>query len=818
MKKLLLIICGCCLNQLISAQNLQSTLTVKGTVIDSVTNTALSYGTVVLQNARTKLPVKSILTKEDGSFELKVPTGNTYQLALVFVGYKGKTMAVTGTDAVVNLDKIVLSPANKTLDAVSISAAKPLMKQEVDRISYDVQADPETPALTALDMMRKVPLLAVDASDNILLKGSGNYKILVNGKESALMAKNPSDILKAMPATNIERIEVITTPPAKYDAEGLNGIINIITKKNLSQGYNLGFNGRMNSVFGPGGNLNGTYKQGKFGIAAYMGLSHNKQPELASGSTQYFFQQQSLLTQNGTNTFAGNNGYGNVEMSYEIDTLNLLTVAADVFGNKSVTSSGQLSDMINSAGITQQYYNLTNDGNSNYLGFDASVNYQLGFKHQKGRLFTLSYKYNYSPDKELTDNSFSQRFNYPQSAIPDYRQYNNSGSKVHTVQLDYEHPFKKLTVEAGAKAIFRNNFSQYHVDDRDSVTNQYITNPAQTNDFNYQQDVYSLYNSYQLSLEGWAGKAGLRLEHTGINADFTSTGSFVTQDYNNFIPSISIQRKFKTSSINLGFTERIQRPGIYQLNPFVDRSNPSYISYGNPNLRPELNHTFELTYSNFTKSSINAGVSYAFSNNSIQNVSGLQVVSVNSKNDTITTSTYQNLGSHSTLGFNINTTQNITKQLTLNLNGQLNHVWLEGAYNGQLYKNQGTMGNFFANIGYTFGKGFRFGTNAAYFSGNITLQGKSGSGTYLSPVISKTFLNKTATIALAVNNPFSAYQTIRSSTTTAQYDQSSFNQGNIRSFAIRFNYRFGKLTSDIKKNEHGIDNDDTKGGGKSSGN
>src|ERR1700744_2021882 len=252
MKKLLLLICGCCLNQLVSAQNVQPTLTVKGTVIDSVTNAVLSYGTVVLQNAQTKLPVKSILTKEDGSFELKVPAGNTYQLALVFVGYKSKTMAVTGTEAVLNLDKIVLSSTNKTLDAVSITAARPLMKQEVDRISYDVQADPETPALTALDMMRKVPLLSVDASDNILLKGSGNYKILVNGKESALMAKSPSDILKAMPATNIERIEVITTPPAKYDADGLSGIINIITKRNLSEGYNIGVNGRENSVFGPG--------------------------------------------------------------------------------------------------------------------------------------------------------------------------------------------------------------------------------------------------------------------------------------------------------------------------------------------------------------------------------------------------------------------------------------------------------------------------------------------------------------------------------------------------------------------------------------
>jgi len=786
-------------------------------VIDSVTNNGLGYVTVVLQNAQTKLPVKSTLAKDNGTFELTAPAGNTYQLVFAFVDYKDKTIPVSSADPEINVGKVALSPSGKQLKEVSINFVKPLMKQEIDRISYDVQADPEAPALTALDMMRKVPLLSVDASDNILLKGSGNYKILINGKESALMAKNPSDILKAMPATNIEKIEVITTPPAKYDAEGLNGIINIITKRNLAQGYNLGLNGRLNSVFGPAANLNGTYKQGKFGLSAYMGLGHQHQPEAASGSTQNFFQQQSLLTQSGASTFTGNSHYGNVEVSYEIDTLNLLTASVDAFGNKFVNNSNQSSDMTNSQGVTNQYYYLSNVNNSDFFGFDASVNYQLGFKHQKGRLLTLSYKYNYSPDNELNDNSFSQRINYPQALAPDYQQYNNSGSKVHTFQVDYEHPLKKLTIEAGAKAILRNNFSQYHVDDRDSVTNQYLTNPTQTNDFNYYQDVYSLYNSYQLSLDNWAAKAGLRLEHTTINADFASTGSTVNEDYNNFIPSISLQRKFKFSSINFGFTERIQRPGIYQLNPFVNRSNPNYISFGNPNLRPELNHTFELTYSNFAKNSINIGVSYAFSNNSIQNVSGLQVTTVGGKNDTVTTTSYQNLGSNSTLGLNINTTQNITKHLTINLNGQLNQVWLQGAYNGQFYKNRGIVGNAFTNIGYTFSKGYRFGFNAGYFSGNVTLQGKSGSGTYSSPVISKTFLNKTATIALAVNNPFSEFQTLRSSTTTPQYYTSSFNQGNVRSFAIRFNYRFGKLTSDIKKNVHGIENDDTKGGGKSTG-
>jgi hypothetical protein len=473
--------------------------------------------------------------------------------------------------------------------------------------------------------------------------------------------------------------------------------------------------------------------------------------------------------------------------------------------------------MTNSIGGIEQQYSLSTANTSRYTGFDASLNYQLGFAHQKGRLLTLSYKYNYSPDNEFANDLFSQRLHYAEAIAPDYQQYNNSGSKVNTFQLDYEQPFKKLIVEAGAKAIFRINFSAYHVNDLDSVTNNYITDPTQTNDFNYQQNVYSLYNSYQLNMNTWAVKTGLRLEHTSVNADFASTGSTVNQDYNSFIPSISLQRKFKASSINFGFTERIQRPGIGQINPFVNRSNPNFISYGNPNLRPELNHTFELTYSSYSKSSINLGISYAFSGNSIQNVSGLQITNVAGKNDTVTASTYQNLGTNSTLGFSINTMQNITRVLTINVNGQVNHIWLEGAYDGELYKNQGTVGYINVNGSYVFAKTYRFGINAGYFIGNVTLQGKSGHSFYSSPVLSKTFLEKRATIGLAVNNPLSPFQTIRSSTSTPQYYQSSYNQGQFRSFALRFNYRFGKLTSDIKKNAHGIDNDDTKGGAKNSG-
>ena len=816
MRIFLLTLSFCLLSALAIAQNAPQTITVQGTVIDSTDNKPMAFVTVALQDAKTHNGVKSGLTKDDGTFALKPPANNSYEIVLVFVGYKNKIIPVTGTGSIINIGKVSLSASSSQLKEVAVTAARPLMKQEVDRIGYDVQADPDSKALSVLDMMRKVPLLTVDGNDNIQLKGNSNYKILINGKESALVAKNPSDVLKAMPATNIEKIEVITTPPAKYDAEGLSGIINIITKKNADQGYNIGFNSRFNSVFGAGYNINGTLKQGKFGMSLFAGFGSNGDLTTGLGNSENISNGQTTINQAGINRQKGNFHYGGTELSYEIDTLNLITASVDLFGNDQHQNSNQVSKT-DTLGIPAQGYTLQNTNHGSFTGFDASINYQLGFKKSKDELLTFSYKYSYAPNKQFNDNMFSDRFSYPISSYPDYQQYNDAGDKDHTIQIDYASPLTKtISIEAGTKAILRSNYSDYHVDDLDNTTQQYITNDSLTNNFTYHQDIYSVYNSYQLKLDKWTGKAGLRLEHTAISADFTSAGVTTAPSYNNLIPSVSIQRTFKTSSINFGFTQRIQRPGIFQLNPFVDRSNPTFVSSGNPALKPELDNTFELTYSNFSKNAINIGLSYAFSNNSIQNVSTLHQELVNDTLKTVTYTSFENLGTNKTLGLNVHTNMNITRQFTFSLNGQVNHVWLSGVLNDQMYHNDGFTGNAFANLRYKFDNGYAIAFNAGYFSGNVTLQGSSSPFIFNQYLFSKEFLKKKLTLVLVANNPYSKYNTFRSTINAADFYQTSYNQNYYRSFAFRINFKFGKLNGDIKKNEHGIQNDDTKGGSKSS--
>jgi hypothetical protein len=516
-------------------------VTVKGVLVDSVTKAPMSFVTITLKDAKTGQAIRAVASRDNGAFTVKAAPNKSYQLALVFIGYKNKTIKVTVGDHDADLGKLLMLPTSQGLKEVSITATKPLVKQEIDRISYDVQADPETKTQNVLDMLRKVPLLTIDANDNIQLKGNSNYKILINGKESSLVAHNPSDVFKSMPASSIQKIEVITTPPAKYDAEGLTGIINIITNKKVDQGYNASINMRYNSVYGPGGGASLTLKEGKFGFSMYTGGSDRRAVENNSRtSLQTFGNFPSDLEQSSTGTNTGHFLYTSEQLSYEIDTLNLITATIDANGARFNNNNDLLSQTFDpSSGLLTQSYRQTSLNSNSWNGFDVGFNYQLGFKGNKDRLLTLSYKYSNSPNSIDGNIDVFDRFNY---GVPSLQQLNKTGTREHTFQADYVHPLKKLNIEGGVKAILRNNFSNFNTGDLDTATHAYVDNTADDNDFNYKQDIYSIYNTYQLNLDNWAFKGGVRIENTVVHADFLTVNTPVNQNYTNVIPSVSVSR------------------------------------------------------------------------------------------------------------------------------------------------------------------------------------------------------------------------------------------------------------------------------------
>lgn len=784
---------------------------VNGIATDSASKKPVSYVTVNLRNAAKQL-VRTVVTKTDGTFNFeKLPSGK-YLISMISVGYNVKTLPADLTNdknLTLSLGDIAISEQTTQLNTVAITADRAIIKQDIDKLTYDLKGDPESKSNSVLEMMRKVPLLSVDGDDNILLKGNSGYKIFVNGKPSSMMERDYKNVLKSMPASTIQSIEVITNPSSKYDAEGLAGIINIVTNKKVNNGYNGTIN--VSQVFPVGGpRVGGSFssKQGKLELSGYFGANVSNSPEainsierLTTGSNP------TNLAQNNSAEWDGKNGYAEVGVSYEIDSLNLVSGQFNINGSNQNGINLQNS-VLNAAGNVTQQYDLYNNNTSGGRGINASLNYQLGFKSSKQRLLTFSYQYYTFNNTQNADLTASNRVNY---TTPDYLQHNEGESSEQTFQVDYVQPVKKLNIEAGVKAIIRDNNSDFQYQGYNSTTGNFEYDPARSNKFDNNQNVFGAYNSYSYSLKDWAFKAGARIEETVINADFTSTSTQLSKNFFNIVPSVSINKKFKNSStLNLGFNQRIQRPGIYQLNPFVDRSNPNFESSGNPDLRPAVSNSIQLGYSRSKKASLNLMLGYNYFNDLIMPV----VVFDPATN--ISRSSFDNTGKARLFTFNANLNYPITNKWSSSINGRIAHGRVQGMVNGALVKNQGFMYGASLNSSYNLEKGWRVSTNVFLNGPNLSIQGTSNPYASVSFSVNKDIIKDRLSFSGTVNNPFSKYRNNIRDSFGPDFTQTNINRSYFRGFTTSLNYHFGKLKDAVKKNKRGISNDDVQGA--SSGN
>lgn len=772
---------------------------ISGVIVDSLTLKPGEYFTIALK--KDSMVIKSAVSNEQGKFSFDGISQGKYKIIIGSVGYRSKLLDVNLKDDL-NLGKILVVSSGNELNEVSVAGSKPIIKQEPDRIIYDIQSDPESKVLSVLDMMRKVPLLSVDADDNVKLKGAGNYRILINGKPSGILTRDPKEFLKSMPAAGVQKIEVITTPPSKYESEGLAGIINIITSKKMENGYSGNVNVRNQFPGGPSGNLNFTIKQGNFGASLYggTGVWQVDGVKITDIRNSFGTSTPSSLYSLGTQKTDNKWAWGGGEFSYEIDSLNLVTMEVNPYGGYNEQNLGQHFDIKD--GAVSSGYNLESKIRYEWGGTDYTLNYQKGFKNKKEHLLTFSYKLFDSSEPQLNDVMFSNRLNYTGL---NYKQDNTSKSKEQTAQIDYINPFKKLTIEAGVKAILRNGESNFQYLNFNEAQQIYINDPSQSNVYTNDQNIFGVYNTYTLKLKDWTFKGGARLERTDVTGNFESTNSTVKSDYYNLIPSVSLNRTLKNSqSISLGFTQRIQRPGIWDLNPFVDKSRPNFEYFGNPNLKAALSNNFEMTYSNFKKGSLNLSLTYNFANNTQQQVYEYFAA------ENLTRITSYNIGKNKLLGTNANFNYPITGKWNLNASANLNYIWLEGMISGVLTKNNGVTGYANVNTSYKFEKNWKSSISVNYGAPDVMLQGKSNDSYYIALSGSKDIIKDKLIFSALVANPFQKYRAYRSYNEGVNFTQERIRENPFRRFNLSMNWKFGKLKGSIKKSERSITNDDTK--------
>ncbi|HVW12699.1 MAG TPA: outer membrane beta-barrel family protein [Mucilaginibacter sp.] len=770
-----------------------------GAVADSLGHKPLDKITLSLSGAGNS---RNLTTEPNGKFEFDGLRNGSYSLDIHAIGFKPLEVTIK-LKADTNLGTISLQPDAKNLKEVTIVSTRPLIQQKPGKLIYDMQADPESKAKSLLDMLHKIPFITVDAQDNVSLKGSTNFKVFINGKPSAMMDNNLTAVLRTMPAASIQRIEVITNPPAKYDAEGIGGIINIITVKNVDNGYRGNLN--TSEQFPNGGpNAGGgfTMKQGKFGINVYAGAGiYNNHQTNFSNTQQSFGNNATLLDQNGYTHNNSRNGYIGTELSYEIDSLHLLSGSISYNGYHNDGSSYQLSRLTGAGGFLQAY-DISNENNGHGNGGDASVNYQVGFKTDKNRLLTFSYRYAGYRNNAFSNLLLSNEVAYP---VPDYQQPNSSTISEHTFQTDLVYPVKKLMIEGGVKAILRSDNSDYQYLQLNSNTHLYDAIDSLSNQFYYTQNVFSIYNSYQFSLGKWNVNAGVRAEETTVNAHFLSKETAINPNYLNVVPSLSINRSLGTGGLGISFNQRIQRPGINRLNPFIDKSNPNFIVTGNPKLQPNTINQAQLSYStgNSGKISVFVATDYIFVHNM-----GLPVTTFDPVTQ-VTTVTYQNTGKGEGIDLIGNLNYNVTHYYSISLNTNSTRFLLSGMSGNSIVYLHRWMTMEELNNTLRLNKGWSFNASFRYNSASpISIQGYTNAYFNTNIGMNKEIVKGKLYFALSANNPFTKFRNIVNTTNGPDFLETNINQTYYRSVRVSLNYNFGRLNGDVKKSRKGIDNND----------
>ena len=615
MKLFQILVLFCVISMSMTAQN----VTVKGKLVSADDKAGLPYVTIsVARESNPANIVKRLATQENGTFSTALTPGK-YIFIFHFVGMNGlkKLVEVSTSQNPLDLGEIAMDESSIELEEVSVTAQKPLVKVEIDKLTYSAKDDPESSTSNVLDLLRKVPLVTVDGEDEIQLKGSSNFKIYLNGKPSNMISGNPSQVLKSMPANSVKDIEVITDPGVKYDAEGVGGIINIVTDKRVDDGYSGSVGANGDTFGGYGGNAYLATRYGKFGFTGNSGYYYHKRPESESGFTREEFSPQNLLTLNGKNKSDGGGLFLSGALSFEPDTLNLFNLSGSRYGGKFKSHSMQEAL---SSGARPYSYNTRSNSTVEYGGMSLSADYQRSFK-RKGEMLTISYRFEDNPNDSEYDSEYENVtgvFYYTDGYK--LRSVNNAGGKEHTGQLDYVNPLNgKHSIETGLKYIFRDNTSRADHTFFDTEEGVWKPDVSRKNDLDHTQNITSGYAGYGFKSGKTGVKLGFRGEYTQQEIHFMGSqlDTIVQTNFFDLVPSVTLSYQLgMTRTLRGGYNMRISRPGIWYLNPYVNDVDPNNISYGNPNLDAEKQHNFNINYGAFSqKLNFNVTLSYAFARN-----------------------------------------------------------------------------------------------------------------------------------------------------------------------------------------------------------
>ena len=693
----------------------------------------------------------------------------------------------------------------QTLDEVVVAQRRKLIKNDIDKLTYDVQHDKTAQTKTTLEILKKIPLVTVDGQENIRVQGSTSFKVYRNGHpDPSLSGQNLKDILKAIPASTIKRIEVITDPGAKYDAEGTTAILNIVMMSNTKL---QGISGNVNSDVDTHGSVRlGTYlttKVGKLTTTVNYNYMHQsrKQTENYREEVYNYVKTGEQKHEYGTNSTAATIHFGNISASYEIDSLNLLTASTNFFGYKvdaNTQSTNERWDK-NSQLIYKFDNNMTTPGYS-VLDIGGRLDYQHK-THLDGEVLTLSYMLAATRQHTIFRQMYNNMVNFPVS-YTSYDQNTRERFTEHTFQIDYVRPFGKYhKIESGTKYILRYNNST-------SLMDYQGTTPDMESKFKHNAQVAAAYLSYIFTAGKWTARAGLRYEFTRMKASYPDGSN---PDYhanlNDWVPSASLQYKISDGqTLKLRYNTSINRPGIEYLNPAII-STPTAVSFGNANLGSSRNQKLQLEYMLVTsKLTLQLSPYYSYTNNGIANI----IYEQNRKD----VSTYQNVLKSKVFGISSYTEWTPFTGTSFTLNASIRYARI--TLPTPAIKNSGCGGGIYFNWEQKIPWKLTLTTSIGGEYGNRVYDPYAieGHWFYYDFTLTRRFFKDKLTVSISAESPF-----INERSTTYRIVQGDYT-GYERSvmypkcFHIGFSWSFGKLKASVERAARSIENDDLVGSNK----
>ncbi|WP_338733728.1 TonB-dependent receptor domain-containing protein [Mangrovimonas cancribranchiae] len=808
------------------AQN-KKEVTITGKVVDKATKQPLEYATVAFFSKIENKIVTGGITDLDGNFSIPVKSG-TYDVSVEFISFTKKTFENKELTTDTNLGTIILEESAQALDEVEIIAERTTVEIKLDKKVYNIGKDLTTAGGTVSDALNNVPSVSVDIEGAISLRGNENVRILINGKPSAMAGFGDTNILSQLPAEAIERVEVITSPSARYDAEGTAGILNII----LRQKETLGFNGSVNLTLGhpdnAGLSANLNYRKEKYNLFANLGWRYFDAPRTNFSDATYFdvpdengFLADERIREDQEVERLNRNYNANIGMEYFLTDKSSITGSIFYRYGEDADLSINNTDRFRDNTPTEKTLRRE-DQNEEDNSYQISLNYQNQFGDDRDHKLTVDFQYENDSEEQFT--YLNEDYIFTNNANPEpfqiEQEFTQEDQKEYLIQADYVLPLgENSRFEAGYRGNFENEVTDYRLVQEDTDTGEMIINDQYTNVFDYDENVNAIYSQYGTKFGKFSFLLGLRLEHTQLKGKIDSRltdqelndtyGFPIDTDFDNnylgLFPTVNViynlsgEDSDTEESISAGYNRRINRPRGWFINPFPTRSSRTNVFQGNPNLQPAFASAFDLGYlKRWDKLTFTTSVYYQHETDSFDWIEeGIQVNGTN-----VVRTIPVNLATNQRTGAELGVMYNPKKWLRLNSSFNFFQFKTDGEFNNVDYstENNSWFARFSSKV--TLPWEIDWQTNAHYRGARQDAQSDTDGIFSMDLAFSKEFLNNNATISLNVRDLLNSRKR-NSLTTTESFTRYRESQWRQRQINLSFIYRFNQQKQRQRGNRNG---------------